>query len=239
MFGRSQSRRIIACWLTQKSAQGPDCKHLVIDGKVYRVNQSTIAAYIAPNHLTHPFSLSLTTTNNSERIYLKFHSTWPIEIDETSLPERCQTVAGLKKVVKEAFPLKLDGYGEVDFSLFSPDGEKLEEDLLLNRLPETSSREPLRVVIRGRFTGLKSFLEFANVAFAWSDSSSLSSRRSSVTSSLYNSASVNSSIPSSSEPSPEESAASSPLYLQNTPTKSNNQLKSLSSDVRRRKPGNA
>lgn len=68
----------------------------------------------------------------------------------------------MKKVVKEAFPLKLDGYGEEDFSLFSPDDEKLEEDLLLNRLPETSSRKPLRVVIMGRFTGLKSFLEFAN-----------------------------------------------------------------------------
>jgi hypothetical protein len=102
------------------------------------------------------------TTNNSERIYLKFHSTWPIEIDKTGLPERCQTVAGLKKVVKEAFPLKLDGYGEEDFSLCSPDGEKLEEDLLLNRLPETSDEKPLRVVIRGRFTGLTSLIEFAN-----------------------------------------------------------------------------
>lgn len=102
------------------------------------------------------------TTNTPEKIWLKFYSTSPFGIIKSELPERCKTVDELKKVVKQELGRRLEEYEVQDFSLFSPDGVKLEEDLLLNELPETSRRKPLRVVINGRFTCLTSLIEFAN-----------------------------------------------------------------------------
>lgn len=93
--------------------------------------------------------------------WVKFYSTAPIEILPDDIPQNCRTVSRFKEVVKAKLPLKLGDYGTEDFSLLGPDGQKLDEWLSLDELPEHSGPRPLRVVINGRFSGLTSLVEIA------------------------------------------------------------------------------
>jgi hypothetical protein len=95
-------------------------------------------------------------------IWVKFYSTSPVPITKSSIPADCTTIGHLKEVVKAELPLKLGDYGTEDFSLLGPDGQRLDEWLSMDELPENSGQRPLRVVINGQFSGLTSLFEIAN-----------------------------------------------------------------------------
>lgn len=80
---------------------------------------------------------------------MRFDNNWLVEV----LQDEFQDVFELKEIVLEKTSLALKDYDVASFYLRGPDGKKLGEGLPLNKLPESSRENPLKVDIVGRYTG--------------------------------------------------------------------------------------